>query len=50
MFGAPIERVMGSKRFLNYYLLCGLGAAALQMGVSYMETQGTVTALELTGA
>lgn len=50
MFGAPIERVMGAKRFLNYYLLCGLGAAALQMGVSYMETRATVQALEATGA
>lgn len=50
MFGAPIERVMGSKRFLNYYLLCGLGAAALQMSVSYVETQNTVADLEAAGA
>lgn len=50
MFGGPIERVMGAKRFLNYYLLCGLGAAALQMGVSYMETQKIVDTLEATGA
>lgn len=50
MFGAPIERVMGPKRFLNYYLLCGLGAAALQMGVGYWETLPTVAQLEATGA
>ncbi|MBS1546954.1 MAG: rhomboid family intramembrane serine protease [Bacteroidetes bacterium] len=50
MFGMPIERVMGAKRFLNYYLLCGLGAAALQMGVSYYETQATVAAVQATGA
>ncbi|MBZ0205964.1 MAG: rhomboid family intramembrane serine protease [Flavobacteriales bacterium] len=45
MFGGPIENVMGSKRFLNYYLMCGLGAAALQMSVSYVETQATVAQL-----
>jgi rhomboid-like protein len=50
MFGTPIERAMGPKRFLNYYLLCGLGAAALQMGVSYYETQATVAAVQATGA
>jgi rhomboid-like protein len=50
MFGMPIERAMGAKRFLNYYLLCGLGAAALQMGVSYYETQATVAAVQATGA
>lgn len=50
MFGTPIEHAMGPKRFLNYYLLCGLGAAALQMGVSYYETQATVAAVEASGA
>lgn len=50
IFGGPIERVMGPKRFLQYYLLCGLGAAALQMGVSYAESQATVAELEATGA
>ena len=49
MFGGPIERVMGAKRFLNYYLLCGLGAAALQMAVSYGETQVTVAELQEMG-
>lgn len=49
IFGGPIEHVMGSKRFLNYYLLCGLGAAALQMSVSYAETQRTVAELEAVG-
>jgi len=49
IFGGPIERVMGAKRFLNYYLLCGLGAAALQMAVSYGETQVTVAELQEMG-
>lgn len=30
MFGRTLELVMGSKRFLLYYLVCGLGAALVQ--------------------
>ena len=30
MFGWTLERVLGSKRFLFYYISCGLGAALLQ--------------------
>ena len=29
MFGAQLENLWGSKRFLNYYILTGLGAALL---------------------
>lgn len=50
MFGGPIERVMGAKRFFNYYMLCGLGAAALQLGVSWWETRPLTAQLEATGA
>ncbi len=32
MFGSLIERVWGPKRFLIFYLICGLGAALAQMG------------------
>lgn len=32
MFGGIIERSMGSKRFLFYYLSCGFFAALVQMG------------------
>lgn len=49
MFGPPIERVMGPKRFLTYYLVCGLGAAALQMGFSYMEVAQHVQQLTQAG-
>ncbi|AWV06779.1 rhomboid family intramembrane serine protease [Marilutibacter maris] len=31
MFGAPLEHVWGNKRFLNYYLVCIVGAALCQM-------------------
>jgi membrane associated rhomboid family serine protease len=30
MFGSLLERVFGSKRFLFYYISCGLGAALVQ--------------------
>lgn len=49
IFGGPIEHVMGAKRFLKYYLLCGLGAAALQMSVSYAEMQPSIQRLQESG-
>lgn len=30
MFGVTLERVLGGKRFLFYYLTCGIGAAVIQ--------------------
>ena len=30
MFGSLLERVLGSKRYLFYYITCGLGAALIQ--------------------
>jgi len=37
MFGSILENVWGSKRFLIFYLVCGLGAAMLHMGVVAYE-------------
>ncbi len=37
MFGAQLENVWGPKRFLIFYLACGLGAAALHLVISYIE-------------
>lgn len=37
MFGSVIEQVLGSKRFLNFYLICGIGALVLQYGVQAAE-------------
>lgn len=31
MFGTMMERVWGSKRFLIFYLLCGIGAGIMQL-------------------
>lgn len=35
MFGTQIERLWGPTRFLHYYLVCGLGAAALSFVFNY---------------
>ena len=32
LFGNPLERVWGPKKFLIFYLVCGLASAAAQMG------------------
>jgi len=37
MFGPALENVWGPKRFLIYYLVCGLGAAVIHSSVVYVE-------------
>ena len=37
MFGRIMEQTMGSKRFLFYYLTCGLGAGLMQELVQYIH-------------
>jgi len=37
MFGALLESYWGAKKFLNYYLVCGLGAFGLHQLISYFE-------------
>ena len=37
MFGNTLENIWGTRRFLMYYLICGLGAAVMQEGVQYIE-------------
>ena len=37
MFGRIIEQVMGSKRFLFYYLACGIGAGLIQELVQWVH-------------
>lgn len=37
MFGPAIESYMGSKRFLQYYLITGIGAALLYSGLNTYE-------------
>lgn len=42
MFGPVIEKVMGSKRFVYFYLITGLGALALQFLVQGLEIYNLV--------
>ena len=37
MFGRVLEQVWGPKRFLTYYLICGIGAGLIQEVVQYIE-------------
>lgn len=37
MFGAVLEKVWGPKRFLLFYLICGIGAAVLSGLVGYID-------------
>ena len=36
MFGNTLENIWGPKRFLLFYILCGLGAGLIQEGVQYI--------------
>lgn len=40
MFGRQMEYDLGSRRFLVYYMVCGVGAALIQMGVNWLEMSG----------
>ena len=37
MFGRTLEYELGSKRFLTYYMVCGVGAGVLQLLVGWLE-------------
>lgn len=36
MFGRVLENVWGPKRFLLFYLICGVGSAAVHLGAGYL--------------
>lgn len=42
MFGSVLENLWGPKRFLIFYLSCGLGAALCHMIVLYFESQNLI--------
>lgn len=49
MFGKILENVWGAKRFLIFYLACGVGAAAAHLAVQYF-TGGYSMAVGASGA
>ncbi len=50
MFGGLLERVMGSKRYLIYYIVCGLGAALVQELMWQFSLQEIVPTVGASGA
>jgi len=49
MFGSILEQLWGSKKFMLYYLVTGLGAAALHMGVQWIEASSLVREINENG-
>ena len=43
MFGRILEQVWGPRRFLTYYLICGIGAGLIQELVQYLEYAFTLS-------
>ena len=37
MFGTVVEKAIGPRKFLVFYFICGLGAAAMHTGVEYIS-------------
>lgn len=50
MFGRVLESVLGSKRFLFYYISCGIGAALVQELVWALTWEDTLVLQDATGA
>lgn len=51
MFGSVVERALGTKDFIIFYLITGLGAVALHIGVEWLEINylnGSLAAAVLT--
>lgn len=39
LFGSVVENIIGSKKFVLFYFICGLGAAAMHTGAEYLQMQ-----------
>jgi membrane associated rhomboid family serine protease len=50
MFGMEIENMMGPRKFLTYYLTCGLGAGLLQILLSPLFSSGMGPTIGASGA
>lgn len=49
MFGGPLERMWGARRFLVFYFLCGLGAGLIHTGINVYEFGNTYEELRSSG-
>ena len=45
LFGTALENYWGTKRFVIYYMVCGVGAFFLHMGVNFLEIQKIIQSL-----
>ena len=45
IFGSVLERTIGSRKFLIFFFVCGLGAVALHLGVQALQASGYMKAL-----
>lgn len=45
MFGSALETMWGPKKFIFFYISCGLGAAALHVGINYYTYYSTLNLL-----
>lgn len=43
LFGSTLERVWGPKKFLIFYFVTGIGAAAIHTGVEWIQMQSWIT-------
>ena len=50
MFGRTFEYEVGTKRFLVYYFVCGVGAALMQLGVAWLTGEYGIVLLGASGA
>lgn len=49
MFGSALEDMWGSKKFLFFYISCGLGAVALHIGIDYYLFSKAMAIIESAG-
>jgi len=45
IFGSVLERTIGSRKFLIFYFVCGLGAVALHLGVQALQAHSYMNAI-----
>lgn len=45
MFGSLLEQMWGAKKFIFFYISCGLGAAALHLAINYFSVHNAIDIL-----
>lgn len=50
MFGRTLEYELGSRRFLIYYMVCGIGAALIQMFAAWLSGEYYIQLVGASGA